>query len=112
MITLFYSFSLLFIWVEWTQFRKKSILYSENFLKINEYQLFLFFISKILNMVCLPIGLFTSLWYLYLIIIIIELSKFLTLITKNNKIINMYSLISVVVYMLVYVFIFVQGVVL
>jgi len=112
MSTYFYSLSLLFIWVEWVQFRKKSIIYSENYLSLNKFKLFLFFISKLINVVSLFIGLFTPLYYYYVTIIVIENLKLVLLYTKNVKLINLVNLISVFVYILIYMIIFVRGVVL
>jgi len=111
MITFFYSLSLLFIWVELVQVREKAVIYSPNFLEVNRTRLTIFLVSKIINFICLPLGLFTDLWFYFLMIICIELSKFLTPFTKNNMIINAYNLISVVVYIVIYLTIFIQGVV-
>ena len=112
MLTFFYSLSILFIWVEYVQFKRKAILYSQDFLQVNKFQLFVFFISKLLNMISIPIGFFTPLKVFYFILAGIEASKFLTLLTKSNRFINIYNLISVVVYMIIYLIIFVRGVVL
>lgn len=112
MLTFFYSLSLLFIWVEYVQFKKKDILYSKDFLHVNKFQLFVFCISKLLNMISIIIGFFTPLHIYYFILFGIECSKFLTLLTKSNRFINMYNLISVFVYVIIYLIIFVQGVVL
>ena len=38
MLSFFYSLSLLFVWVEWIQFRKKAIIYSHDYLKIDKFQ--------------------------------------------------------------------------
>jgi hypothetical protein len=112
MLTFFYSLSLLFVWVEWIQFRKKAIIYSKDFLKVNNFQLFLFFISKILNMISIPIGFFTPLKLFYFILATIEINKFFLLWTKNNLFINWYNLISVFIYIIIYIWIFIQGVLL
>ena len=112
MLTFFYSLSILFIWAEYVQLKRKDILYSKDFLQINKFKLFLFFISKLLNTISIIIGFFTPLNIYYFILFGIECSKFLTLLTKSNRFINMYNLISVFVYVIIYLIIFVQGVVL
>jgi hypothetical protein len=112
MLSFFYTLSLLFILVEWIQFRKKAIVYSKNFLTVNKFQLTFFFISKLLNVISIPIGLFTPLYKYYLTLLIIEAGKFGILWTKNSFIINLYSLISVFIYILIYLVIFIQGVLL
>jgi hypothetical protein len=112
MLSFFYSLSLLFIWVEWIQFKKKAVIYSKDFLQVNNLQLFVFFISKIINIISIPIGFFTPLRIFYITLLIIETGKFLSLWTKNNIIINWYNLLSVFVYILIYFWIFIQGVLL
>jgi hypothetical protein len=111
MITFFYIFSLLFIWVEWSQFYKQPLLYGRQDVN-NARNIKFFLVSKMLNLIMVPIGLFTPLGHLYAIIVSIELSKFLVLMTKNSKFINIYNLISVFIYILTYFTIFIQGVVL
>ena len=109
MMTFFYSLSLLFIWVECVQFKKKPIIYTSDISQKYNTTYFIFFISKIINMISIPIGIFTPFWKFYALIMFLESLKFLVLFTKKNYFINLYNLFTVIAYILIYGIIFVQG---
>jgi hypothetical protein len=110
MVTILYSLSLVFIWVEIIQFRKQAILYSR--MSVDKNKLFLFSLAKLINFISIPLGFFTPLKIWYFILFGFEMSKFLILFTKNHKIINLYNLLSTVIYIVIYFTIFIVGVVL
>lgn len=112
MTAFLYILSLLFIWVEWRQYSKKQIVFTQEIENSNHLGLFLFSMSKILNTVSLFIGLLTPFCLHYLIIIFLELSKFVILVNFNSRIINIYTLLCSLIYTIIYLKIFIQGVVL
>lgn len=103
-----YSLSLLFIWVDWNQYSKKSLVLAES----NHFKLAFFSISKLVNLVSLFIGLFTPFWILYLLVIFLENSKMIVLMSSNPKIILFYGPFCSFIYTIIYLTIFIQGVVL
>ena len=111
MLTIFYSLSLIFVWVELFQFRKKSILYNDLF-SINHTYLFTYLIAKLLSIISIPIGLFTPLKFYYFLILFVEVVKMLVSLTQNFKLINWVNLIAIPIYIIIYLIIFIQGVVL
>lgn len=112
MLTFFYTLSLSFIWIEWIQFKKKSLIYTKDFDTVDLTQLKLFLILKLTNVVCLFLGLFTPLWIYYFIINLLELTKFIPLFIKKFTLINVYNLLCSIIYVILYLIIFVRGVVL
>lgn len=101
-----YSLSLLFIWVEWNQYSKKSLTTGDK----NHLKLLFFSISKLINILVLFIGLFTPLWILYLLVILFENSKMIILMNLNPKNILWYTPICSIIYTIIYLIIFIQGV--
>jgi hypothetical protein len=107
-----YTISLLFVWVEWTQITKKNVVYKKIIDDKQHLHLFIFSLSKLMNIICVLLGLSTPFWIYYACIIFIEFLKFPILSLKNFKIINFYSLIATFTNIVIYLTIFIQGVLL
>ena len=111
MLTFFYSLSLLFVWVEVFQFRKKSIIHND-LLSIDHTYVFAYLITKLLSIISIPIGLFTPLKFYYILIVAVEVLKMLVSLNQKSRIINWVNLITIPIYIIIYLIIFIQGVVL
>lgn len=96
MSTIFYLFSTLFIWVEIFQMRNRMRIDYIDVQSLNPKRWIFFYISKIVYYFWMILGLFTDNPYLFSILIILGLLKFLIVKTGKDLYINLYDLISCV----------------
>ena len=94
---LFFSLSIVFIWSELYHLRHKDYLYQ----KISQRNIqnstlfdYIFYVSKILFIPWVFLGLFTTVSYPFLLIILISCVKFLILTFKSQKAIVIYDVVS------------------
>lgn len=109
----FYSISVIFIITEIYQLINRDKLFSRiEFDDINEYNTkksIIFYISKLIYLIWLPIGLFSSFWIYFLLIIILGLCKYSVLYTKKNVLINLYDLFNTILSVFLLSIIFLQA---
>ena len=111
MKTIFYLFSILFIWVEIFQMKNRIRLQLIEVQRIDPIKWILFYISKIAYFFWIFIGLFTSNYLIFAFLFSLGLPKFLLVKIKKDFYINLYDLISCVVSIITLMYLIYLGVV-
>jgi hypothetical protein len=94
--TLFYTFPLLFIWSEFYHIKYKDKLYVRFTERVNKSSLsdYIFYLTKLSYLVWTLIGLFSNLSHYFMLILLISSIKFLILLSKSKKLVEIYDTIS------------------
>jgi len=111
--TLFYLFPILFIWAEIYHLRFKDRLYvkfNQKHLSTSKLTDYIFYVTKVFYLIWLIIGLFSSLSYYFLLIIIVSSIKFLVLFFKSRKFNDIYDMISSLVCIGLLSYLFLKGI--
>ena len=111
--TLFYLFPILFIWAEIYHLRFKDRLYvkfNQKHLSTSKLTDYIFYVTKVFYLIWLIIGLFSSLSYYFLLIIIDSSIKFLVLFFKSRKFNDIYDMISSLVCIGLLSYLFLKGI--
>jgi hypothetical protein len=111
MKTIFYLFSILFIWVEIFQMRNRIRLHLIEVQRIDPIKWILFYISKIAYFFWIFLGLFTSNYLIFTFLLALGLPKFLLVKIKKDFYINLYDLISCIISIFILLYITYLGVV-
>ena len=107
---IFFSFSIIFIFVEFFQMFKRKELYQ----KLSDVELndtlpfFVFYLLRLLYLPWMYIGLFSGVWYLFLSLISLGAIKFSILYLKKDFILNLFDLIDLTLSCWILIFIFLQ----
>jgi hypothetical protein len=98
-IDLFFFLSTLFIWVEIFGFLSRDSVYKRLDLNVEfNYKRYLtFYLLRVLYLIWIPIGFFTSLNYLFSILFLLGFIRVFLPLTKNNILINLYDFLNTVI---------------
>lgn len=112
-INIFYLLTILFIWVEIFGFTNRGKVTTK--LNIQEIEnskvglYLLFFFSKLIYLVWIPLGFFGDFWIYHLILFCLGVFRFIILQTRKNIIINLYDFLNPFISCIILLIILIQA---
>lgn len=111
-INIFYILAILFIWVEvFGFFNRGKVTTKLNIQEIENSRVGLylfFFLSKLIYLIWIPLGLFGDLWICHLILFFLGIFRFVILLTHRNIIINLYDFLNPFISCIILIIILIQ----
>lgn len=112
---LFYIMPLFFIWSEFYHLKNKNRLYvkfNQRYINGSSTTDYIYYITKLIYLLWIIIGLFSHLSHLFMIILLISSIKFLVMLLKSKKFNDIYDVISSIICISTLIYIFIKALIL